>query len=751
MFADLVLPRPESAHPGGSELRLPERIGPICVIFVGAKLKGMSQNDTSMLSVLAAQCQIPLSRVSGTVRLLDEGATVPFISRYRKEATGGLDEVQIASIRDQLERLRTLEKRKQTILASIEEQGKLSPELRERIETCYESQTLEDLYLPYKPKRRTRATVAREKGLEPLAARLMRQDGADPQQLAAPFVQGEVADRQEALAGAGDIMAEWISENERSRQTLRRLYAREGILTARVVKGKESEGAKYADYFDKAEPLSKLPAHRLLAMVRGEREGFLRLSVAPDETRALEQLNRIFVRGASPARSRVESAVRDAYKRLLGPSIESESLAAAKERADETSIRVFAENLRQLLLSSPLGSKRVLAIDPGFRTGCKVVCLDGQGNLLHNETIYPHPPQHRWAEAVATLSKLLQDYTIEAVAVGNGTAGRETEQLLRSMELPAGVELFSVSEDGASVYSASAVAREEFPDYDVTVRGAVSIGRRLIDPLAELVKIDPKSIGVGQYQHDVDQAKLKHALDDVVESCVNKVGVNLNTASKHLLMYVSGLGPVLAQNIVDYRAAHGAFTSRKQLLEVPRLGAKAFEQCAGFLRIPHAENPLDNSAVHPESYGVVERMARDLGVSLQTLLAQEAIRRRIDIRRYVTPQVGLPTLTDILAELAKPGRDPRSRIQAFSFADVHTLDDLREGMILPGIVTNLTAFGVFVDVGVKQDGLIHISQLADRYVADPADVVHLQQQVRVKVLSIDRVRGRIALSLRAIS
>ncbi len=708
----------------------------------------MSQPDTPILSVIASLCQIPLAQVSGTVRLLDEGATIPFISRYRKEATGGLDEVQITAIRDHLERLRTLEKRKQTILASIEEQGQLTPELRKRIETCYEANPLEDLYLPYKPKRRTRATVAREKGLEPLAALLMRQDGSDPEVLARRFVKGEVTDTQEALSGAGDIMAEWISENERSRSSMRRLYAFEGMITTRAVKGKETEGAKYADYFEKTEPLRKLPAHRLLAMVRGEREGFLKLSLAPDESRALESLNRLFVRGASPSRAYVEAAVRDAYKRLLGPSMESEALATAKVRADETSIRVFAENLRQLLLSAPLGSKRVLAIDPGFRTGCKVVCLDGQGGLLHNTTIYPHPPQNRRTEAIATLSDLLKKYDIEAIAIGDGTAGRETEQMVRGMELPAGVQVFSVSEDGASVYSASATAREEFPDYDVTVRGAVSIGRRLIDPLAELVKIDPKSIGVGQYQHDVDPTKLKHELDDVVESCVNLVGVNLNTASKHLLTYVSGLGPVLAQNIVEYRAANGDFTSRRQLLDVPRLGAKAFEQCAGFLRIPQAEHPLDNSAVHPESYGIVEQMARDLGTTLPELLSNEAMRRRIDIRRYVTEKTGLPTLTDILSELAKPGRDPRSRIQTFEFADVHTLDDLHEGMILPGLVTNLTAFGAFVDVGVKQDGLIHISQLADRYVSDPAEVLHLQQQVRVRVLSVDRIRGRIALSLR---
>lgn len=708
----------------------------------------MSQTDTQLLSVIASLCNLPLARVSGTVRLLDEGATIPFISRYRKEATGGLDEVQIASVRDQLERLRELEKRKQTVLASIGEQGKLTPELRARIGGCYEGNVLEDIYLPYKPKRRTRATMAREKGLEPLATLLMRQDGADPRVQARRFVQGEVAGVEEALAGAGDIVAEWVSENERSRSAMRRLFAFEGVVTTRAVKGKEAEGAKYADYFEKDEPLRKVPSHRLLAMVRGEREGFLRLSLAPDETRAVEQLERIFIRGNSPARAWIEAAVRDGYKRLLGPSMESEALAAAKARADEESIRVFAENLRQLLLSAPLGSKRVLALDPGFRTGCKVVCLDGQGNLLHNETVYPHPPQNRRAEAMASLSALIKTFGIEAVAVGDGTAGRETEQLIRQMGLPEGVQLFMVSEDGASVYSASAIAREEFPDYDVTVRGAVSIGRRLIDPLAELVKIDPKSIGVGQYQHDVDQAKLKSSLDGVVESCVNKVGVNLNTASKHLLTYVSGLGPALAQNIVDYRAANGGFTSREQLLKVPRLGAKAYEQCAGFLRIPRAANPLDDSAVHPESYGVVRRMARDLGVSVESLLADEQLRKRIDIRRYVTPAVGLPTLTDILAELAKPGRDPRSRIQAFEFADVHTLDDLREGMVLPGIVTNLTAFGAFVDVGVKQDGLVHISQMAGRYVSDPAEVVRLHEQVRVRVLSVDRVRGRIALSLK---
>ncbi len=708
----------------------------------------MSTVNDTIIELIAARTAVPAPQVRRTAALLEEGATIPFISRYRKEATGGLDEVQVGAIREELGRLTELEKRRETILASIETQGRLTPELRGRIETCYDGAVLEDIYLPYKPKRRTRAMAAREKGLEGLAALLMRQDGSQPERLASRFVTAGVADEAEALAGACDIIAEWISESGRARSAMRRLFDREGVISSRVVKGKEAEGAKYADYFASQEPLRRLPSHRLLAMVRGEKEGILRLSAGPDEAEALAQLERIFIKGASPARSYIAEAVRDGYKRLLRPSMESEAMAAAKERADTGAIRVFSENLRQLLLASPLGRKRVLALDPGFRTGCKVVCLDAQGNLIHNETIYPHAPQGQWKEAKSKILSLVESYRIEAIAVGDGTAGRETEQLIREIVFRSDVKVFMVSEDGASVYSASAAGREEFPDYDVTVRGAVSIGRRLIDPLSELVKIDPRSIGVGQYQHEVDPARLRAGLDTVVESCVNNVGVNLNTASKHLLTYVSGLGPSLAQHIVEYRAANGDFSSRAELKKVPRLGDRAFEQCAGFLRIAGAANPLDNSAVHPESYPVVEQMARDCGVPVSALLTDEAVRRRIDPARYITPQRGRATIDAILGELAKAGRDPRSEIREFAFAEVRSLDDLHEGMVLPGIVTNLTAFGAFVDVGIKQDGLVHISQIADRYVADPADLLRLHQQVRVKVMEVDRARGRIALSIK---
>lgn len=708
----------------------------------------MDVEKKTITDLIAQRCGITFGQAQRTVQLLSEGATIPFISRYRKEMTGGLDEVQVGAVKENLEQLTALEKRKETILASIGEQEKLTPELREKIEECYDSAVLEDIYLPYKPKRRTRAMAAREKGLEPLAALLMRQDGSQPERLASRFVTGDVADENEALAGAGDIIAEWVSESERARSAIRRLFAREAVLTSRMVKGKETEGAKYSGYFSSEEPLRRLPSHRLLAMVRGEKEGILRLSLSPDETEATAQLERLFVRGNSPARPFIEAAVHDSYKRLLKPSMESESMAGAKEKADTEAIRVFAENLRQLLLAPPLGKKRVLALDPGFRTGCKVVCLDAQGNPVHNETIYPHAPQGQWKESKAKILSLAESYRIEAIAIGDGTAGRETEQLIKEIVFRTDVKVFMVSEDGASVYSASAAGREEFPTYDVTVRGAVSIGRRLIDPLSELVKIDPKSIGVGQYQHEVDQARLKAGLDTVVESCVNNVGVNLNSASKHLLTYVSGLGPSLAQNIVEYRAVNGDFTSRAELKKVPRLGAKAYEQCAGFLRIPGAENPLDNSAVHPESYPVVERMAKDTGSDVRSLLSDADARKRVDLNRYVTPETGLPTLTDIMSELAKAGRDPRSEIQEFSFADVHSMDDLKEGMILPGIVTNITAFGAFIDVGIKQDGLVHISQIADRYVANPADVLKLHQHVQVKVMEVDRARGRVGLSIK---
>lgn len=698
--------------------------------------------------IISQRLQIALPQVQGTVRLLRDGATIPFISRYRKEATGSLDELQVGAVKEQLERLTELEARRQTVLSTIEEQGKLTPELRRRIEGCWDSVELEDLYLPYKPKRRTRATVARERGLEPLADLIMAQQARDATQQARRYVSAEVPTPEEALAGACDIIAERISEDEQARNGLRRTFAREGVVRTKLVKGKEAEGAKYSDYFDAATPLRSISSHRFLAMRRGADEGILKITVDVDADRCIEGLCRRFIRPGSATRTWMEAAAADSFKRLMRPSIETEQLAAAKERADDEAIRVFAENLRQLLLSSPLGQKRVIALDPGFRTGCKVVALDSQGNLVHNTTVYPHAPQNRWAEAAETLKALAAKYRAEAFAIGDGTAGRETEQLVRGLGLE-GVEVFMVSEDGASVYSASAVAREEFPDYDVTVRGAVSIGRRLIDPLSELVKIDPKSIGVGQYQHSVDQPKLKARLATVVESCVNRVGVNINTASKHILTYISGLGPALAENIVAYRAANGDFKSRKALLKVPRLGAKAFEQAAGFLRVVGGTNPLDNSAVHPESYHIAERMAADAGVTVEQLLADKALRKAIRPEKYVTGEVGLPTVTDILEALDKQGLDPREQLQVFAFdPNVHTIDDLRPGMLLPGIVTNITAFGAFVDIGVKQDGLVHISQLADRYVASPADVVHLGQHVEVKVTDIDTVRNRISLTMR---
>ena len=711
----------------------------------------MTDTDERMIREIARLCSLPESRVERTVTLLQGGATIPFITRYRKEATGGLDEVQVGAVRDQLERLNALETRKRTVRSAIEAAGKMTGALSAQLDDCWDGDKLEDLYLPYKPKRRTRAAAARENGLEPLAALLMRQDGSQPERLADRFVRGEVADREQALAGACDIVAEWVAENARARETVRAEYARAAVLSSRVVAGREDEGAKYSDYFGRSFPLRRMPSHRLLALFRGEREGFLKLSLSlSDPEASVARLVRMFVRGDSPARRLVESAVRDSFRRLIVPSIENECLAAAKQRADDEAIRVFADNLRQLLLSAPLGRRRVLAIDPGFRTGCKTVCLDEQGALLHYETIYPHPPRPQADEAVRRLSALVGTYRIEAVAIGDGTAGRETERFVRGIRFGREVPVYMVSEDGASVYSASEVGREEFPDRDATVRGAVSIGRRLIDPLSELVKIDPKSIGVGQYQHDVDQGKLRRSLDETVESCVNRVGVNLNTASRHLLAYVSGLGPALARSVVEYRAANGEFRSRRDLLKVPRLGAKAFEQCAGFLRIPGASDPLDASAVHPESYPVVGRMASDLGVRVADLLSSAELRAKIDLQRYVTERTGLPTLRDILSELARPGLDPRGEARIFEFADVHSIDDLREGMVLPGIVTNVAAFGAFVDIGVKQDGLVHVSELSDRYVASPSDAVRLRQQVRVRVVSVDRRRGRIGLSMRGL-
>lgn len=690
-------------------------------------------------------------QVSQTLKLLGDGATIPFISRYRKEATGGLDEVQIEAIRTQYEKLNETAKRKETILGTIEEQGKLTPELRKRIEESWDATELEDIYLPYKPKRKTRAEAARQKGLEPLATLLMLQREPHPEERAAGYVKGDVKSVEEALKGARDIIAEQVSEDEQARNSVRSSFARQGTLTAKVVKGKEEEAAKYRDYFDCNEPLKRCSSHRLLAIRRAEAEGLLKVSISPDDEACVERLERRFVRSNNACGQQVAEAVQDAYKRLLRPSIETEFAAQSKERADEEAIKVFAANLRQLLLASPLGQKRVMGIDPGFRTGCKVVCLDAQGNLLHNENIYPHPPVNKPKEAFAKLQKMFEAYQIDAVAIGNGTASRETEDFLKRQHFNRDVQVFVVSEQGASIYSASKIARDEFPEYDVTVRGAVSIGRRLMDPLAELVKIDPKSIGVGQYQHDVDQTKLKKSLDQTVENCVNLVGVNLNTASSHLLTYISGLGPQLAQNIVNYRAENGAFASRKELMKVPRMGAKAFEQCAGFLRIPDAKNPLDNTAVHPESYAVVEQMAKDLGCSIPELIASKELRLKIQPERYLSPTVGMPTLKDILQELEKPGRDPRGPIKLFEFdKNVRTINDLREGMELPGIVGNITNFGAFVDIGIKENGLVHLSQLAERFVSDPNEVVSIHQHVRVKVLSIDVERKRIQLTMKGV-
>lgn len=705
--------------------------------------------------MIATALKLPVHRVENTLKLLQGGATIPFISRYRKEATGGLDEVQIGDIHTRYEKLCELAKRKETVLSTIEEQGKLTDALRERITNCWDATELEDIYLPFKPKRKTRAEVARQKGLEPLAMLLLMQRENNLSARVRPFVKGEVKDEEDALKGARDIIAEQVNEDERARNLIRNQFSRQAMIISKVVKGKEKEEAalKYRDYFDFSEPLKKCTSHRLLAIRRGEAEGILKVSITPDdETACTERLERQYVHGNGVCSAQVAEAVNDAYKRLLKPAIETEFSALSKEKADEEAIRVFAENLRQLLLAPPLGQKRTMGIDPGYRTGCKVVCLDAQGNLLHNEAIYPHPPKSETALAGRKLVKLVEQYKIEAIAIGNGTASRETERFVTSQRYDREVQVFVVSEDGASIYSASKIAREEFPEYDVTVRGAVSIGRRLMDPLAELVKIDAKSIGVGQYQHDVDQTKLKASLDQTVESCVNLVGVNVNTASKHLLTYVSGLGPTLAQNIVNYRAENGAFHSRKELLKVPRMGAKAFEQCAGFLRIPHADNPLDNSAVHPESYAIVEKMAKDLKCSVADLIKNKDLRSQIDIKNYVTDTVGLPTLTDIMQELDKPGRDPRQKIQVFEFdKNVQTIDDLREGMELPGIINNITNFGCFVDIGIKENGLVHISQLADKFVSDPTTVVSMHQHVRVRVLSIDHERKRIQLTMKGLN
>ena len=701
--------------------------------------------------LIAKALQLPLPQVRNTIGLLESGATIPFISRYRKEMTGGLNEVQITDVKNWLDKLTELKARKDTILNALEKQEKLTPELKARIESSWDSNEIEDIYLPYKPKRVTRAEMARKKGLEPLAKLIAAQKEPFLSGRVPAFVQGEVKDEEDALSGARDIIAEWVNENERTRNQVRFAF-RQAVISAKVIKGKEEDGAKYRNYFQFEEKLSRCQSHRLLAVRRGEEEGFLRVSIAPaDDDACLEALYRQYKRNNGACWEQFQLAIDDAYKRLLKPSIESEFAKSSKLKADEEAIRVFADNLRQLLLAPPLGQKRVLGIDPGYRTGCKVVCLDAQGNLLHNETIYPHPPKNERKKAEIKIQHLVEAYNIDAISIGNGTASRETEEFITNIRYTKPVKVFVVSEDGASVYSASAVARAEFPEYDVTVRGAVSIGRRLMDPLAELVKIDPKSIGVGQYQHAVDQALLKKSLDQTVESCVNLVGVNVNTASKELLTYISGLGPVLAQNIVQYRVENGPFVCRKDLKKVPRLGEKAFEQCAGFLRIPNGSNPLDNSAVHPESYPVVEKMAADLHCTVGELMKRKELKQQIRLEKYQTDQIGMPTLQDIMKELDKPGRDPRSEIQEFSFnPDIHTIDDLQEGMILPGIVTNITNFGCFVDVGIKENGLVHISELADRFVSNPADVVSIHQHVQVRVLSIDTTRKRVQLSMKGI-
>ena len=706
---------------------------------------------------IAQTLNLSEKNVDATLTLLNDGCTIPFIARYRKERTGNLDEVQITRIAEMNDRLLETDKRKETILKTISEQGKLTEELENKIVNCWDNSVLEDLYLPFKPKRRTKAQIAREQGLEPLATLLLMQREQNPMAASKRFVKDDVQDEAAALQGAKDIIAEMVSEDQQARNTVRNAYKREAMISSRVIKKVEDtdEAQKFSDYFDFFEPLHRCNSHRLLAMRRGEAAGILRVSISIDGEECIDRLNRQFVHGRGACQTLVAEAVEDSFKRLINPSIENEFAGLSKERADEEAIKVFTENLRQLLLSAPLGQKRVLALDPGFANGCKIACLDAQGNLLHHEIIYPHPPKRLYAQATVAVLRMIRQYNIEAIAIGNGTASRESKEFItdclshlteEGKETP---KVFVVSEDGASIYSASLTAREEFPDEDVTTRGAVSIGRRLMDPLAELVKIDPKNIGVGQYQHDVDQAKLRHSLDQTVESCVNQVGVNLNTASKHLLMYVSGLGSALAQNIVDYRKEHGAFTSRAQLKKVPRLGAVAFQQCAGFLRIPNAKNPLDNSAVHPESYHIVEAMAEEQNCSVSELISNKELIKRIDLNRYISNEVGLLTLNDILQELEKPGRDPREQLEEFEFdTSVHTIDDLKEGMELPGIVTNITNFGAFVDIGVHQDGLVHISQLSNKFVSDPNTVVHLHQHVRVRVTQIDYKRNRIGLSMK---
>lgn len=711
----------------------------------------MTEQNNQFAEMIARELNLQPWQVFNTIKLMEGGATIPFMARYRKEMTGSLDEVQLAAIRDRHQQLMELEKRREYILGSVQEQEKLTPELEKQIREATTLTALEDLYLPYKPKRKTRATIAREKGLEPLAKILMAQNPVDPEEKAEAFIDPEksVNSAGEALAGARDIIAEWVNESLPAREQVRNLFTREAMISSRPVKGKELEGIHYQNYYDTTEQILRAPSHRILAMFRGEEEGFLRLAVEPAEEKAIARLNRIFLKGDNEATHQVEMAVKDAYKRLLQPSMETEMRQLAKQKADDEAIKVFAGNLRQLLLAAPLGQKNVLAIDPGFRTGCKLVCLDRQGRLLHNETIYPHPPQNEVREAVAKVKNLVSAYGVEAIAIGNGTAGRETENFIRKIPFDRPLVSIMVNESGASVYSASAVAREEFPEYDVTVRGAVSIGRRLMDPLAELVKIDPKSIGVGQYQHDVNQQSLQHSLEDTVVSCVNQVGVELNTASKQLLSYVSGLGPSIAGNIVEHRNKYGAFRSRKELLKVKRFGDKAFEQAAGFLRIRDAGNPLDRSAVHPESYDIVQRMADSLSCSVNDLIEKDELRKQIKPELFVTPTAGLPTINDILQELAKPGRDPREQFDLFEFDNsINSIEDLKPGMILNGIITNITVFGAFVDIGVHQDGLVHVSQMANRFVRDPNEVVKLTQKVRVKVMEVDVARKRISLSMK---
>lgn len=720
-----------------------------------------NNNDThqdmkeKITQIIAKECSLPEKGVEGVLTLLDEGCTIPFISRYRKEKTGGLDEVKITEISQRYAKLQELIHRKETVVKTVTDQGKMTPELEKRIEECWDATELEDIYLPFKPKRRTRAQIAREQGLEPLAQIILFQREQNPDRYAERFVKGDVKDVKSAIKGAQDIIAEMVSEDERVRNRVRQIFRREAVISSKVVKAKAEtdEAAKYSDYFDAEEPLRRCSGNRLLAMRRGEAEGVLRITITIDGEDATERIKPLFVRSSGRCQEIIEEAVDDAYKRLLAPSIENEFAASSKQKADEEAIHVFAENLRQLLLAAPLGQKRVLGVDPGIRTGCKVVCLDAQGNLLFHDVVFAVGSQNSAVAAQGKLASIARRYNVEAVAVGNGTASREaTEVVKRAMaDVDGSIAVYVVSEDGASVYSASKAAREEFPDEDVTVRGAVSIGRRLMDPLAELVKIDPKSIGVGQYQHDVDQTMLKESLDRTVESCVNTVGVDLNTASVHLLTYVSGLGPTLARNIVEYRRENGPFASRAQLKKVPRLGPAAFTQCAGFLRIPGAKNPLDGSAVHPERYGVVETMAKDCKCTVAELIASPEARKKIDLARYVSEDLGMPTLTDIMSELEKPGRDPRAEIETFEFdPSVHTPDDLKPGMVLPGIVTNITKFGAFVDIGVHNDGLVHISQMADKYVSDPLDVVHLHQHVTVTVLEVDKKRNRISLSMKKV-